>query len=79
LSVGNSIVFTVESFETLKDIKQRVLEEIGVNTNRLNPNLFSFSSIFSFDYEDLEDLPLDEEKNVWDLLSYWDKMREKFL
>ena len=58
LSVGNSIVLTVESYESLKDIKKRTLELVGVNTNRLNPDLFGFSSIFSFDYEDLDDLPL---------------------
>lgn len=32
----------------------------------------------SFDNEELEENPLDDNRNVWDLLTYWDKAKSKF-
>lgn len=32
----------------------------------------------SFDNEELEENPLDDGKNIWDLLTYWEKAKGKF-
>jgi hypothetical protein len=52
-SIGTSIIIKVESFETLADIKVRVLEEAGINSKRIIPDLIGFSEVMNFETEEL--------------------------
>lgn len=48
LPVGNSILVRVESYDTFGDIKQRVVQEFGINSNRIRPDMFRFFEIVNF-------------------------------
>lgn len=49
LSVGNSIIVRVESTHTFNDIKEMVMEEVGINQHRLSKELFAFFEIMNFE------------------------------
>ena len=40
--------------------------------------MVGFFEVMSFDNEELEENPLDDNKNIWDLLTYWEKAKCKF-
>ena len=40
--------------------------------------MVGFFEVMSFDNEELEENPLDDTKNIWDLLTYWEKAKNKF-
>lgn len=48
LTVGSSYHVKVESYETLSDIKIRVMEELGIDYHRLNPDYFGFFELTNF-------------------------------
>ena len=48
LPVGNSILVRVESYDTFGDIKERVVQEFGINNKRLKPDMFRFFEIVNF-------------------------------
>ena len=48
LPIGNSILIRVESYDTFADIKQRVIEEFGINSFRIRPEMFRFFEIVNF-------------------------------
>lgn len=50
-SIGNCIIVKVESFETLADIKERVLETAGINSKRVLPEMIGFFEVMSFENE----------------------------
>lgn len=37
LPIGNSILIRVESYDTFTDIKQKVIDEFGINSRRIRP------------------------------------------
>jgi hypothetical protein len=47
-SVGNSIIIRVESTQTFLDIKESVMKEVGINTDRISKDLFGFFEIMNF-------------------------------
>ena len=69
LSLGPSFVIMVESYETLKDIKKRALKFLGINTERLNPELFAFGTIVMLNGEAVDEYPLDDQRLAWDVFS----------
>ena len=71
LSVGNSMLAKVESYETFSDIKLRIMDEFGIDTERLLPAYFGFFEIINFDNEELEESPIQENQIVWDTITYW--------
>ena len=58
LSVGNSILIRVESYETFSEIKTRVLEEFGIDHKRINSEYFTFFEIMNFENQELEESPI---------------------
>lgn len=75
LSIGNSILLRVESHETMGDIKARAMKELGINTDRLLPDFFTFFEIANYDNQELEENPIAEGNIVWDTVSYWGKAK----
>ena len=51
---------------------------IGVNHKRISKDMFGFFEVMSFENEELEEAPLDDNRNIWDLLTYWDRAKSKF-
>ena len=78
LPVGNSMLAKVESYETFLDIKLRIMEEFGIDTDRLLPAYFGFFEILNFDNEELEESPIQENQIVWDTITYWEKAKDKY-
>jgi hypothetical protein len=48
LPIGNSILIRVESYDTFADIKQRVIDEFGINSHRIRPEMLRFFEIVNF-------------------------------
>ena len=78
LPIGNSILITVESYDTFADITQRVIEEFGINSHRIRPEMFRFFEIVNFENEELEESPINEAQIVWDIMTYWELAKEKY-
>ena len=78
LPVGNSMLAKVESYETFFDIKARIMQEFGIDTERLLPAYFGFFEIINFDNEELEEAPIQENQIVWDTITYWEKAKDKY-
>ena len=76
--IGNSILIRVESYDTFADIKQRVIEEFGINSHRIRPEMFRFFEIVNFENEELEESPINEAQIVWDIMTYWELAKEKY-
>ena len=55
-----------------------MLEIAGVNSKRILPDIIGFFEVMSFENEELEETPLDDGRNIWDLLTYWEKAKAKF-
>ena len=47
------------------------MEQMGVNPTRLSKDLFAFFEIMNFENEELQEAPIDDNRNVWDMLTYW--------
>lgn len=42
LPIGNNVLIKAESYETFKDVKLKVLQEMGINTLRIPEEFFAF-------------------------------------
>lgn len=72
LSVGQQLVIFVESFETFKDIKERVCLKAGINPERFISEILTFIELINYENMDMKENPIDENRRVWDLLTEWE-------
>ncbi len=79
LPIGDYVLFEIESHETLSDIKVRALHRLGVNTDRFPKELFGFYQVINFHNIELEENPLREGQSVWDLITYWELAKKKYV
>lgn len=69
LSTGNNILINVESYHSFADIKEKALNEFGINTKRIKPDMFRFFEIVCFHNGPFDESPINESRSVWDYMT----------
>ncbi|KAL4487055.1 hypothetical protein ABPG72_001507 [Tetrahymena utriculariae] len=75
-STGSIIIVHIEQYETIYDLKTKVLEQLKIESTRFNEDQFVIYDVEKFENNLTRKIALDYEY-VWDIMLEWDYIRNK--
>lgn len=75
LTTGTQFLASVDYFETIHDLKMKILTELQVNLKRIPIQMFGLFETMHAE-QTVQSILLQDEAKVWDILSRWEEARE---